>query len=72
MNLTKIVGFTPGSRAKESGLNVGDVIRKVDGEPKDGLFYWNKALRWKAGDKVKVEVEREGKTVELEVELTAG
>jgi len=71
-NITKIVGFTPGSRAKESGLNIGDVISKVDGEPKDGLFYWNKALRWKTGDKVKVEVEREGKTVEVEVKLVAG
>jgi len=68
----KIAGFMPGSRAQKSGLQAGDVIRKVEGYAPDRAGYWQKALRWKAGDKVKVEVERDGKTMEFEVELTAG
>jgi hypothetical protein len=68
----KIAGFTPRSRAKKCGLRVGDIIKKVEGFSPDRAGYWQKALRWKAGEKVKVEVERNGKTLEFEVELTAG
>jgi len=69
---TKISGFLPESRAEESGLRVGDIVKKVDGVSADDVQYWCKAIRWKVGDKVKTEIERDGKTVELEVELTAG
>lgn len=68
----KVAGFIPGSHAKDSGLRVGDVIKKVDDSIVDSIEYWNRACRWKAGDKVKVEVEREGQNLEVEVELTAG
>lgn len=71
-NQIKIADFTPGSRAKEDGLRVGDVIQKVDGTPPAGGPYWGKALRWKVGDKVKVEIERGGKIMEFDVALTAG
>jgi hypothetical protein len=71
-NVTKVSGFLPGSQAEQSGLHVGDIIIKVDGTvPGDGR-YWSKAVRWKVGDKVKVEIERDGKPVELDVELSAG
>jgi len=70
--ITKIAGFPTESRAEESGLRVGDIVKTVDGVAADDAQFWNKAVRWKAGDKVKVEVERDGKTVELEVELVAG
>jgi hypothetical protein len=68
----KIGGFMPKSRAEKSGLRVGDVIKKIEGFEPDRAGYWQKALRWKAGEKVKVEVERDGKIMEFEVELIAG
>ena len=69
----KIADFMPGSKAAECGLRKGDILVKVGGVDValEGL-YAKKAVWWKPGDKVKVEVEREGKTVELEVELVAG
>jgi len=71
--LTKVSGFMPGARAEACGLRVGDIIKTVDGAlPGGGDPYWGKAVRWKVGDKVKVEVEREGKPLEIEIELTAG
>jgi len=72
-NVTKVSGFLQGSRAEAGGLHRGDIIKTVDGVvPGGDDLYWSKALRWNVGDKVKVEVERDGKTVELEVELVAG
>jgi len=72
-NVMKIRGFMRDAHAEQSGLQVGDIIKTVDGVvPGEHEKYWSKAVRWKAGDKVKVEVERDGKTIELEVELVAG
>lgn len=71
--IMKVSGFTPGSKAGEAGLLVGDLIKKVEGTmPGSNEMYWQKAVRWKIGDRVKVEIERDGKPVALEVELTAG
>jgi len=67
----KILDFTLGSRAKESGLKIGDIIKQIDGTEPEGSMYWKKALRWRVGEKVKVEVERDGKPFEVLVELTA-
>jgi len=69
---TKVAGFMKGSLAKKGGLREGDLITKVDGNALDRSGYWRKALRWKAGERVKVEVERDGKIMEFEVELMAG
>ena len=76
-DILKIKGFALGSHGHASGLAVGDVILKVDGEkPGNNVTinheYGAKTLHWKVGDKVKVEVERDGKTVEFLVELMAG
>jgi hypothetical protein len=72
-DVMRIRGFMRGAKAEQSGLRVGDIVKKVDGvAPEDRERYWSKAVRWKAGDKVKVEIEREGKPMEFEVELTAG
>jgi hypothetical protein len=76
-DIVKIKGFAAGSLGQAGGLKIGDIIKKVDGQqPGNNIMlnheYWVKALHWKAGDKVKVEVERDGKIVELEVELVAG
>jgi serine protease DegS len=71
--VTKVSGFLPSSQAEGCGLHLGDVIKKVDGlVPGGSELYWSKAVRWKVGDKVKVEVERDGKPMEFEVELSAG
>lgn len=72
--VVKISGFVAGARAEADGLRVGDVIKTVeDEEPGNSAElnngYWSKALHWKAGDKVKVKVDRSGETLELTVEL---
>jgi len=70
--VTKISGFLPGSRGEASGLQLGDIVKKVAGEVPGAFGYWKKAVHWKVGDTVKVEIEREGKTLELDVVLSAG
>jgi len=76
-DVVKIRGFAAGSLGQVCGLRIGDIIKKVDGQqPGNNINinheYWVRALHWKVGDKIKVEVERDEKTVELEVELVAG
>jgi len=76
-DMLKIKGFSPGSHGRDCGLAVGDVVLKVDGEkPGNNVIidheYGAKTLHWKVGDKVKVEIEREGKTMDFVVELMAG
>jgi hypothetical protein len=76
-DILKIKGFAPGSHGRAGGLAVGDVVLKIDGEkPGNNVIinheYGAKTLHWKVGDKVKVEVDRDGKTLELLVELMAG
>jgi len=66
---TKIAGFLPGAHAEQAGLKIGDVLLKVNDVAFDNVAYWDTALRWKAGDKVKIAAERAGETKEFEVEL---
>ncbi len=63
---------TPGSPAGRAGLEAGDVIREVDGEP----VTWEQPLivliaNYEPGDVVTLTVERDGETFEVEVELGA-
>jgi len=71
-NQTKVRGFKKVSQAADSGIKAGDIIKTVDGAPLDGTAtYWQKAVRWKAGDKINVVVERDGQPMEFQVELIA-
>ncbi len=65
-----IVGFTAGSPAEASGLQVGDVFYKVDGEAVEGLTITDlvKRVRGEEGTKVVLTMLRDGKEVEYTVE----
>ena len=66
----KIAEVVPGSPAEQAGIKPGDVITKFDGKPVSSFSeLQQRVARMKPGDKVKVEVERDGKTKTLEVEL---
>lgn len=72
--VVKVAGFVKDSQAEANGLRVGDIVKTVQGEePGSSAMlnngYWSKALHWKAGDKVMVEVDRGGQRVALEVQL---
>lgn len=58
------------SPAEEAGIKSGDIITKIDGIEYKGedLTKASNALKQEEGTKVKVEVLREDKTIELEVE----
>jgi hypothetical protein len=65
-----IGGTTPGSPAAAAGLKDGDLITGWNGEPMTNLYELTDALRrGKPGDKVKLKVLREGKTIDLEATL---
>jgi len=65
-----ISGVTKDSPAAKAGLAGGDIILRFGESKIGGLEDFDSALRkYKAGDKVKVLVKRDGKEVELEVEL---
>ena len=68
--------FSAGSPAKKAGIEAGDIIVSVDGNPVEyvGQLQQQIAFR-KAGDKVKVEVARKGgvrKTLEVGLQAVAG
>lgn len=62
--------ITPGSPAQAGGFRTGDVILRVDGDTILGLTDLTDALnKRRAGDKVKFEVLRQGKVINLGVTL---
>jgi hypothetical protein len=68
----KIDGTTPGTPAEAAGLQAGDIIVQFGDEKLTSLQGLTDVLRRsKAGDKVKLVVLRDGKTVELEATLAA-
>ncbi len=67
-----VEGITPGQPAADADLEVGDVIRKVDGKPVSSSKDLVVAIRSHVpGDKVTLTVERGKKTFEVEVGLEA-
>jgi predicted esterase len=64
----KIAGVQDGSGAAEAGLKSGDVINEANGEALRSFDDLRAVLgKAKSGDKVKLSIDRDGKTVELEV-----
>ena len=65
-----VMDFTDGSKAKEAGLQAGDLIVSVDGKDVTTIDDLRSYLAGKdVGDKVKVEVQRDGKKASVSVEL---
>jgi len=65
-----VSGTVPNSPAEKSGILKGDVITAVNGKAVFGLRDYAKALRqFKPGDKIKLNVVRGGKTLEIELVL---
>jgi membrane-associated protease RseP (regulator of RpoE activity) len=64
-------GVVEGGPAEKGGLKGGDVVIKFGDSKVSGIEDFDSALRkYKPGDKVKVTVLRDGKSVELEVTLS--
>ncbi len=72
MDGARVEGITRGSAAAESDLEVGDVIRRVDGKPVTSSIDVVVAVRSRVpGEQVTLQVERDGRTQEIEVGLKA-
>src|SRR4051794_27857068 len=68
----RVLGLTPGLPASAAGLQVGDVILKVDGAPLTAFNALGSALGGRRpGDRVTLTLDRDGKTLEVQVTLTA-
>jgi len=65
-----IVDLVPGSAAADAGLQIGDVITSIDGQKMSSSEQVVAAIRAKeAGDKVTIDVERNGKKQSVTVTL---
>ena len=65
-----VVGVQEFSPAEKAGLQAGDLITKADGDRIKNLDELNKIKdKHKAGDKLKLQVYRNGKDVDIDVEL---
>jgi putative serine protease PepD len=66
----EIVTVNPGTPGDKAGLTEGDVIKKVDGKPVQSADDVSHNITGKKpGDKVKIEVERNGRTEQIVVTL---
>lgn len=65
-----LAGVQPGSPAEAAGIRPGDIIRRIDNEPVADLKAYAELLkRLRPGLKISVVVERDGKLVEIELEV---
>ena len=56
--------------AQKAGLQPGDIILSIDGQPAtDGRSSMNQVARTRPGDKIRIEVLREGQTLDLTAEI---
>lgn len=68
----RIARVAEGYPAQEAGMKVGDIVTKFDSRPiKTFTDLTDLVRKMSPGDEVKVEVLREGKTVEMKVVLTS-
>ena len=68
----EVTMVSPNSGAKKAGLQVGDVILKLDGvEVNNSAMLGAIIRRHKAGDKIKITYLRDGEETEVEAELQA-
>jgi serine protease Do len=59
---------TPGGPAAQAGLQIGDVVRRLDGKPmENGRQFQVNLYRKAVGESVRLEVEREGRAISLSV-----
>lgn len=67
----RVVEVIESTGAHKAGIKAGDIITKFDGQPVKSLTELNELKdKHKPGDKVKVEVYRNGSTITLEVTLS--
>jgi regulator of sigma E protease len=64
-NSTKVLTLEPGLPAAEGGVKLGDVITRVDGQPVRTFDDLRRAIEPKAGQRVQITVERDGRPVNL-------
>lgn len=65
-----IVGTLQNGPADKAGIKPGDVLKKIDGKPiKDITQLLNRIAVINPGQKIKVEVNRKGKDLEIEVQV---
>ena len=66
----EIMEVTPGSSAEEAGLQVGDIIVAIEGQPTSGLTTTEgrDLVRGDEGTTVKLTLDRAGERIELDVE----
>lgn len=65
-----VAGVEPGTPAADAGLERGDIIRKVNGEPvKNSRDLLDRIASRRPGERVDLEVLREGRTFEVTVTL---
>ena len=68
---TQVLRVIPGMPAAEAGIRVGDVVTEVDGRPVRSLEEMQWALVGKAGRRIPVVVQRDGRPVTLVVTPSA-
>ncbi|HUM12197.1 MAG TPA: RIP metalloprotease RseP [Myxococcaceae bacterium] len=68
---TAVLRVIPGMPADEAGIRVGDVVTEVDGRPVRSLEEMQWALVGKAGRRIPVVVQRDGRPVKLVVTPSA-
>ena len=65
-----VAGIFRGGPAQKAGLELGDVILSIDGEPaSDGRRSMNQVARIKPSDKITIQVMRNGKELKLTAEV---
>lgn len=68
---TVVASFLPDSPAKQAGLQIGDHIVGIDGETTDTWQKLQLVVLGKANRRVTLTVERDGKTMDIPVQVTA-